>query len=134
MKRANAIGNLLGRTNEWKATVARSHPVPDQRQQIVRERLCMGKLQANEIVDRRPIGLGPAEMLEVIASFLVGRPTHHMREGQNLYRLSGSGGLLLQSGYFLRGPRRVDGGREQEVGVAHRELAPLFRAGSIDDG
>src|ERR1700678_3306172 len=41
--------------------------------------------------------------------------------------------LRLEIGHLVLGARKIDGGREQEVGVARGEVAALAGTGGIDD-
>ena len=78
------LRDLLGRAGQRVAAMACRHPVADQRQQIMRERLRMGELETNEIVDRVPVGLCLAGMFEIVLGLLLGRATDNVREGEHV--------------------------------------------------
>jgi len=83
MPRHDPGGRLIGRSDRGKAAVAKRESVADLLQQVMREGMRVGELQADEIIGRLPIGILVADMVHVILRFLFGRATDHMAEGQH---------------------------------------------------
>ena len=84
VQRNDAFRALLGRSDQREAAMTGGHAVADQRQEIMREGLGMGELQAHEIVDGAPVGMGAAEMLEIALGLLLAWPADDMRESEYL--------------------------------------------------
>lgn len=134
MQGDDALGDLLRGAGERETAMTGCHPVADECQEVMRKGMGVGKLEPHEIVDRVPIGMRLAGILQIILRFLLRRTANDMGKGKHIDRFAAVGRLSLQRGDLILGARQINGRREQEVGVANRKSAPFIGTGSGEDG
>ncbi len=111
----------------------RGHPVADEFQEVVRERLRVRKLKPYQIVDRLPVRFLVRVMLVVLLGFAFSWPHDDIGEGHHVHGAPGGAGRILQFGYLGFRAVEINRRRKQKVRIFEREVPALFRARGVDD-